>query len=358
MGDFHSKPFDAGTLAKLEIFELYTGEWLPVFLASHKPLRNEIHIFDFFAGPGLDARGELGSPLRALRTIKRCLGLRQSGWPTVQVVAHFSDIDSQKIGSLKRNIESLGLRIPGVKLDVRPLSFESALTEYEVTLRKADGAKLLLIDQCGVDQVTPAVFADLVAFPTTDFLFFISSSTLHRFHDLPAIKLKIERPTDYYHVHRKALEYYRELLPKGSKYFLAPFSIKKEQNIYGLIFGSGHPLGIDKFLRVAWNRDRLNGEADYDINRDNIAAEEVMLPMQEFLPRKVWAFEQHLEKRLTDGTCQDEAAIIRLCFDHGVTRQHAAPVLRRLKTARVIRTEIRVPDLNRLNTPRPIYRLN
>lgn len=358
MGDFHKKPFDPGTLAKLEIFELYSGEWLPVFLASPEPFRKEVHIFDFFAGPGLDPRGEMGSPLRVLRTIRRCLGLRHTGWPTVKVTAHFSDIDSDKIDSLKRNIESLGLKVPGVELDVRPLPFESALQENAATLYKPDAAKLLLIDQCGVDKVTPKIFGDLVAYPTTDFLFFISSSTLHRFHDHPAIKLKIERPTDYYHVHRKALEYYRELLPKGSQYFLAPFSIKKEQNIYGLIFGSGHPLGMDKFLRVAWNRDRLNGEADYDINRDNISAGEVMLPMPEFLPRKVWAFEQDLEKRLTNGTCQDEAAIIRLCFEHGVTRKHAAPVLRRLKTECMITTKIRVPDLKRLSTPRPIHRLN
>jgi hypothetical protein len=32
-GGFHEKPFDEGTLTKLEIFQLYTREWLPVFLS-------------------------------------------------------------------------------------------------------------------------------------------------------------------------------------------------------------------------------------------------------------------------------------------------------------------------------------
>jgi three-Cys-motif partner protein len=232
MGDFHKKPFDAGTLVKLEIFELYLGEWLPVFLASREPFRGEVHIFDFFAGPGLDPCGQMGSPLRVLRTIRRCLGLRHADWPTIQITAHFSDVDSGKIESLRRNIESHDLNVGGVELDLRPLSFQAALRENAAILRKPDAAKLLLIDQCGVDQVTPEIFGELVVYPTTDFLFFISSSTLHRFHDHPAIKLKIERPTDYYHVHRKALEYYRELLPQGARYFLAPFSIKKDQNIY------------------------------------------------------------------------------------------------------------------------------
>jgi hypothetical protein len=31
--DFHGKPFDEGTLTKLQIFELYTRGWLPVFLS-------------------------------------------------------------------------------------------------------------------------------------------------------------------------------------------------------------------------------------------------------------------------------------------------------------------------------------
>ena len=69
-------------------------------------------------------------------------------------------------------------------------------------------AKLVFIDQTGVAQVTPEVFLKLVNSPTCDFLFFLSSSTLHRFYDHPAIKQKIVRPDDYYHVHRAALEYY------------------------------------------------------------------------------------------------------------------------------------------------------
>jgi len=62
--DFHDRPFDEGTLTKLQIFELYTREWLPVFLARPRPdgRRAEIHIFDFFAGPGADSRGRTGKP--------------------------------------------------------------------------------------------------------------------------------------------------------------------------------------------------------------------------------------------------------------------------------------------------------
>ena len=354
MSDFHERPFDEGTLAKLEIFELYASEWLPVFLATPRPRREEIHIFDFFSGPGLDLRGAIGSPLRILRTLRRCIALRHSGWPEVRITVHFFDIDPDKIATLRSNIASRDMELQGVDIDLRPLAFNQALEENQGILREQSFAKLLLIDQCGVDQVTEEIFGNLVAYPTTDFLFFISSSTLHRFRDHPAIKLKIVRPTDYYHVHRMALEYYRELLSDRSRYYLAPFSIKKGANIYGLIFGSAHPLGMDKFLQVAWKADRLNGEADYDINRDNLQIDQMMLPSREFLPHKIGAFEQELDKNLRNGSYRNEAEIIRLCFEHGVKRQHAAPVLQKLKTEGIIELDFRVPDIKRIDSPRSI----
>lgn len=278
--DFYKKPFEEGTLTKLQIFELYAREWLPVFLSPERPPRPEIHLFDFFAGPGTDSTGELGSPLRLLRQLKEYQGM--AGWPNVRVHAHFSDASPSKIKQLEANIDSHQLRLPQVKLDVQPLKFEKAIQHCAATLENPQAAKLLFIDQFGVDHVTPDVFRRLVSSPTCDFLFFLSSSTLLRFHDHPAIKQKITRPDDHYQVHQAALGYYRGLLPNAEDYFLAPFSIKKSSNIYGIIFGSAHPLGMDKFLQVAWKKDEINGEADFDINRDNIAPGEMLLALEGF----------------------------------------------------------------------------
>jgi hypothetical protein len=49
---FHDKPFDEATLTKLHLFEMYAREWLPVFLSRR--IRADVHLFDFFAGPGPD----------------------------------------------------------------------------------------------------------------------------------------------------------------------------------------------------------------------------------------------------------------------------------------------------------------
>ena len=65
--DLHRHPFDEGTITKLEIFEAYTKEWLPVFVMSSY---QHIYIFDLFAGTGRDQKGVAGSPVWILQQIK------------------------------------------------------------------------------------------------------------------------------------------------------------------------------------------------------------------------------------------------------------------------------------------------
>jgi hypothetical protein len=239
---------------------------------------------------------------------------------------------------------------PTLRIDIRRLTFEEAFAEHQSVLVDKTAAKLLLIDQFGVKHVTDDVFSQLVRSPRTDFLFFISSSTLYRFAEHPAIKQKIKRLDDYYHVHHAVLSYYRSLLPPGKPYHLAPFSIKKGANIYGIIFGSRHPLGMDKFLEAVWKTDAISGAANFDINRENFRPGQKSL----FPPTKVAAFEIDLEQRLRSRAVANELDIIAICFAHGVRRKHAAPVLERLKRDGTILADFRVPQLARKGGARAV----
>jgi three-Cys-motif partner protein len=296
-GQFHEKPYDEGTLAKLRIFELYTQEWIPVFLSrENPPFPGGVHIFDFFCGPGTDSVGEPGSPLRVLKQLRGYHEKSLAGWNNVPIVAHFHDTDATKIEKLGNLLARDEWSVPDITIDRRCLSFQDALRTHDRILRDRNTAKLLIIDQFGVDEVSDAVFTKLSELPTTDFIFFLSSWTLHRFRALPAIKQKIEKIEDSYGVHRAAVRYYRNLLGPSHGLFLGSFSIKKRSNIYGLIFGSRHPLGIHKFLQVAWATDEIAGKANFDIERENIRPGESLLPLDEFRPNKIREFEQDLEE--------------------------------------------------------------
>ena len=49
---FHKNPFDKGTKTKVELFDAYLNESLPVFI--HQKYWNDIFIYDLFAGKGID----------------------------------------------------------------------------------------------------------------------------------------------------------------------------------------------------------------------------------------------------------------------------------------------------------------
>ncbi len=352
--DFHDRPYDAGSLAKLEIFELYTQEWIPVFLSPVDPKFKEIHIFDFFCGPGTDSGGIYGSPLRILDQLRRYHRKGVAGWGKARIAVHLFDQDRKKIERLGSVLQRPGWAIPNVEIDRRPLSFQDALATHQGILSNPRCAKLLVIDQYGVDEVSDEIFKQLIGFPATDFIFFLSSSTLHRFRDHPAIKQKIKRLEDSYDVHRAAIKYFRALVPAGLAVYLAPFSIRKRSNIYGLVFGSQHPLGIHKFLRVAWANDQIAGEANFDIERENIGRNEGILPLDVMRPNKVRGFEEDLEAALRAGKMKSEADVVRFCIEAGMTCQHSTPVLKKLKAEGIIELNFWVPDVSKLKAPRPI----
>ena len=347
---FHDEPYDAGTLTKLKIFELYVQEWIPVFTSRPEPPFSEIHLFDLFSGPGKDTVGIPGSPLRILTQLKRYQQQGLPGWSRIKIGVHFSDAHSGKSEALARIAASPEWQIPGITPTVRQLKFRDALNLHRPILENKRAAKLLILDQFGVDEITEDVFRDLVRFPVTDFIFFLSSSTLHRFRNHPAIKIKIEHPENSYDVHRAAFAHFRKLA--GDEAFLGQFSIRKRSNIYGLIFGSQHPLGVHKFLEVAWSNDEIAGEANFDIERENIASDEMLLPMAELRPKKIQGFESDLEHAVRAGEMHSEADLIRFAIEAGMTCQHCTPIIQKLKAARTIACDFRTPNVRQYYKPR------
>lgn len=352
---FHKVPYDTGTLTKLDIFEAYVQAWIPVFTSRPEPPFPEIHIFDFFSGPGTDSLGILGSPLRILRQLK---DYQQSGklhgWDKVNIQIHFSDADKSKCDELAALVATPAWQIPGITCSIQPFFFAEALAHHHAVLRNPRAAKLLIIDQFGVNAVTDDVFRQLITLPKTDFIFFLSSSTLHRFRKHPSIKVKIDEPDDSYDVHRCAFDHFKQLT--GPDYFLGRFSIKKRAgNIYGLIFGSAHPLGIYKFLEVAWSNDAITGEANFDIDRENTSIEAPFLDFAELRPKKIQAFECDLESAIRAGFVRDESDLIRLAIEAGMSPRHCAPVLKKLKEEGVIDCDFRSPNIdNFYRSPRLI----
>lgn len=358
--EIDDKPFDEGTKTKLELFQLYTREWLPVFLSGDQIYWSKIHLFDLFCGSGSDTTGCPGSPIRILQELKGCnhwLGRKE-----VDVSVHFSDIKAAKIERLQEKLEKQALYLEHVSYDIEPGDFDSRYKAALPTLRDKKTACLVFLDQYGISKVTDKVFGDLIACPHTDILFFISSSILHRLNDHPNVKryLDVEKAENALEAHREVVRHFRSLIPTGTEYYLAPFSIRKGSNVYGVVFGSGHPYGLEKFLKVAWQSDQFNGEANFDINRDWIGRQQLCFGFEEapapMTKRDV--FEAELREAILEGELDCERSIYLFCLSNGMTPSHAGPVISTLKKERLIDCSWRVPNMESLKASRPIARLS
>lgn len=349
--DINERSFDEGTRTKLEVFQLYVREWLPVFLARETIIWPEVHLFDFFCGSGTDSKGASGSPLRVLEELQK-----QPKWlarEDVRVAVHFSDEKPGKIRALEAEIDKRGLRSLNIDCSITTGEFSETFAQAQPILSSKKTACLVFLDQYGIKDVSEAVFKSLVQCPHTDFLFFISSAIFGRLGDHPSIRKYLDLgKQDSYDAHRAVVNHFRQWVPKGADYYLAPFSIKKGANVYGLVFGSGHPLGMEKFLKVAWKIDPLIGEANFDIDREGLSARQPSLFNDR--PTKITAFESDLRDRIISRVLQTEGDVYRFCISSGFTATHAEPVIKQLKREAVLDCAWNVPRLESIKSSRPM----
>lgn len=282
--DINNSTFDESTKLKLGIFGECFREWLPVFL--YTPFVESVCVFDFFAGSGTDADGSHGSPLVLLEEArgenrKYCLNAEKN------IDFLFNEGNRSKSLQLKQTVDDFVCKCQQenqcescvYQRTFTNLDFQDVFQNDEIQsiLSNKKIGKFLLLDQYGFKHIDDTIFKQLVGFPKTDFIFFISSSFISRFREHPNTTAHINtqrinfdetRPID---CHRAIASYFRDLIPANFEYYLHHFTIQKESNrgnYYGLIFGSSHTLGMEKFLKVCWQKDLMAGESNCNIDND------------------------------------------------------------------------------------------
>jgi hypothetical protein len=157
-----------------------------------------------------------------------------------------------------------------------------------------------------------------------------------RFKEMPEFKKYIvgiefsdKRPSE---CHRVIYNYYKSLL-NGKNYFLGQFSIKKNSNYYGIIFGSNNHLGLKKFLDAAWKIDPHTGETNHDIDGDPIRYGQTALDLfgtgSQDQIKKLVVFENELIKFLENP--QSNGNIYRFALEKGICTAKTNEILRELE---------------------------
>jgi three-Cys-motif partner protein len=350
--NLHDKPFDEGTIIKLEIFESYAKEWLPTFIMSCP--NSDLWIFDYFAGPGRDVNGVAGSPIRLLQQIKEQSGnIRQK-----QCKIHLCLNEYDK-GKFKLLQDSCNLfieeneQLKGIKDNLlfvlfRNDDFADLFPKTIPTISR--NPSLLFLDQNGMRFMADEYLITLEKLKTTDFLYYLSSSYFVRFGETNQFqtKMKIDmkkaRQNPYKYIHKSILEQLVDHLPKGSDLRLYPFSIKKGANIYGIIFGAKHPRAVDKFLKTAWSKNNINGEANFDIDEDLNKIQLDLFSGKK--PTKIEGFQNRLRELILCGCITNNRDAYDYTLSQGHIDKHAAEEITKMKKEGLIDFEGRSPLVN------------
>ena len=327
--DLHNKPFDEGTKTKLEIYRSYVRAWLQVFLHAEAFRRKALQFFDFFCGPGEDSTGEPGSPLILIKELLAERAKIEQRRHHIRIF--FNDQDGAKIDNLKQICAKKSL-----PWQPRFESLDFADAFKKVKSEIGANPSLVFIDQSGVKHITRDVFNVLTNAATTDFIFFTASSFKWRFGDLLAPEIEFPENVSYTDVHRVLTDKYREWAPRGM--FIGHFSIKKKSNIYGLVFGSHHWRGMQKFLQVVWKLDPACGEADYEMEADTAQGEMYFDQGKTgFKKRKVEVFQERLKHMIASGRLKTDDAVFLCCLENGFLPRVAKDVYIRLRDDGVLK---------------------
>lgn len=336
--NIHIEPFDKGTITKLEIFEDYAQAWIPTFVMQSYV--TEIHIFDFFSGPGYDSLNVPGSPIRMLQKIDEQLGNILA--KKTKIVLHLNEYEptkkkQEKFNLLKDNCQQFLESHPKFKYFLTINYYNENAEELFFKLLPTINRypSLVYLDQNGVKFISQEYINELEKLKTTDFLYFVSSSFFKRYGKTEEFRKALEidvielEKEEYRNMHRLVFNKIKSRLPQTTDLKLFPFSIKKNANIYGIVFGSKSYAAVDKFLNIAWKRNSLNGEADFDIDEDNTKSQLSMFDGKRIT--KIEKFQIDLESRLLEKRTVTNKAILLYTYENGHIPQHATDVVKRLK---------------------------
>jgi three-Cys-motif partner protein len=356
--NLHDKPFTEETITKLEIFEDYAQAWLPTFIMQKAP---SICIFDFFAGTGYDKRGVPGSPIRLLKKINETRGnIFQND---VKIRIYLNEFDRKKFELLKVScdefLDTCSLRsIVTIFYDNE--DFEVLFPKYLPIIKK--NPALVYLDQNGIKFTSEKYFLELEKTSRTDFLYFISSSYFWRFGELVEFKMNLDINMDeakknpYKFIHVSIIEQLRKKLPSGTKLKLYPFSLKKGVNIHGIVFGASHIRAVDKFLTIAWERNKDNGQANFDIF-DHATVNQLDIFSGQPRRTRIQTFQDDVKSKIQNEEINNNFALFEYAMKQGFLGSHAADCLKQMKKEKLISYESTSPLVTYQNvykTPRKL----
>lgn len=212
---------------------------------------------------------------------------------------------------------------------------------YPAILKRKKAAKLLFLDPFKF-VIDYDLFNKLINIPSADFICFMPSFFLRRFPEEPAFNKYIDTSKIHFaeskpaHCHRVIADYFETLVPPSKEYFMGCFSIKKDSGYNGLLFGSNHTFGAEKFQKVCWKIDDITGEANYNIDRELSYDNQGVLFDEDKIPQKIKQFRINLENAIKTELIKTDMEAYKFALKNRCLVKHTAEILNGLMKKNLI----------------------
>lgn len=257
------------TGAKHDIYQRYLRRWFPILLGGSNAYPSATYA-EGFAGPGIYAGGEPGSPIIAMRALLETV---PSERPIVRFL--FIDDDQRCVSLLKKQFVTVFPQRPR-PADTTPVVFtEGTCVEYlepELDRIGAWGQPILaVLDSWGNAPIANGLLRRLAANPATEVIVTLGPQSFMRFVSTlgPAADevfggdaswRQIEHMTDAAAKRQHVLTCYRRTLATAGFRYLLDFELidRRGESLY-LVFGTNHVRGVEKMKDSLWEVDPVYG---------------------------------------------------------------------------------------------------
>jgi three-Cys-motif partner protein len=262
------------TKAKHELLLAFFNKWVSVHSSYFASQQNGglVRIYDGFAGPGVYAGGEPGSPLIIMRALCTNTNLLVR-WARVRYDVHFVEKDRARAEMLEVKLTefeaAMRNRGPGWTERVH-WSVTCGLYEDNVPQPVGEPSALFLfLDPFGYSHAPMTLTQNLVQQPKSDTLIFLPLSFVNRFKDREGQEVALDRffgtatwrdIPDGPDRPGRLLALFEAQLNEGGLGYVAAFKLRPDAtNAYFIVGGSGHPKGWASIKAGFWAVDPVNG---------------------------------------------------------------------------------------------------
>lgn len=290
-------PIPPHTKAKHHILQYHLNEWFPILGRSY----GRLQYIDGFAGPGEYEGGDQGSPILALNIVSRHLMFETFAREGKRVEFLFVDKNQEYCRHLQGKIDEHPWP-SAFDIEVKHGEFEDALKQYLDSLasrNKPIPPTLLFVDPFGPAGFSMDLLGRLASFDRVDVLINLNCLDFIRWilpdsskhitaNELyggerwrPALDLNGQERIDFL-----VAEYERALHDIGWRGTSFEMVNRQNQTAYHLIFGTGHPKGMEAIKR-AMRHASQTGEFRYTDRIDRAQPVLVGLALVNEFPKQI-----------------------------------------------------------------------